>query len=154
MVQLITNRSQHHVDLLKRLCQKPWANMTASERAIWYGEAAKGSYNHTDLNRVETAVAELAGYFGLNLTTKTDWSLWDIPTQTDMNRYLNNVIAIRDATPGDSKFPTLPDSMSYLTYEGANNIEKVLEIAYQNVVGTGSVLGKGILGEMVLGKES
>lgn len=151
MVQLITDRSQYHADLLKRLSQKSWDDMTAYERKVWYDEVAKGAYNYTDLNRVESTVVELAETYGLTLTTKTDWGLWDIPVAADMERYLGNVVAIRDAVLAldrTVKFPTLPDNMNYLTYEGANNIEMVLEIAYH----CSNVLGKGVLGKMVLGK--
>lgn len=131
-MELITDRTQYHVTLLKRLQNKGWNNMTPSEKVAWRGDAAKGAYNYTDLNRVESAVAEISRLFDLGLTTKTDWGLWDIPLKTDMERYLGNVVAIRDACPGDVTFPTLPDSMSRLTYEGANNIERVLEIAYES----------------------
>lgn len=157
MVQLITDRSQYHVDLLKRLSQKSWDDMTAYEQKVWYDDAAKGAYNYTDLNRVESTVVELAESMGLTLTTKTDWSLWDIPVESDMERYLGNVVFVRDTVltmNSTVEFPTLPDSMSALTLEGANNIEKVLEIAYRYAIGdTRGELGKGVLGKMVLGKE-
>jgi hypothetical protein len=109
--------------------------MTSSEQAIWYGEAAKGAYNYTDLNRVETAVSELAGMLGLSLATKTNWTLWDVPTQSEMERYLGNVVAIRDACPGDVSFPTLPNRMSGLTFNGANSIEMVLLLVYRELTG-------------------
>lgn len=150
MVQLITDRSQYHVELLKRLYQKNWADMTASEQAAWYGEAAKGSYNHTDLNRVETAVAELATELGLTLTTKTDWGVWDFPTQSQMERYLGNVVAIRDAVSTKESYPDLPGSMDDLTFEAANNIEKTLDIAYRTLRPT---LGTFILGTSTLMSE-
>ncbi len=153
MLNLVTDRTQAHVNLLKKLNKKGWNNMTASEQNAWYNEAARGAYNYTDLNRVEIAVAEISRLLGLNLATKTDWGLWDIPFKTDMDRYLGNVVAIRDACPGDSDFPTIPDSMSGLDYRGANNIEKVLEIAYEYATTHSGVLGKGVLGTMVLGKE-
>lgn len=151
MLSLITDRTYAHVELLKKLNKMPYKSMTLDEQNSWMsGEAAKGAYNYTDLNRVESAVAEIAARMGLNLTTKTDWTLADIPDQTDMSRYLGNVVAIRDACPGDTEFPTLPDNMSGLDYRGANNIEKVLFIANEL---TSGVLGKGVLGTMVLGKE-
>ena len=109
--------------------------MTASEQSAWCGEAAKGAYNYTDLNRVETAVAELAETLELALVTKTNWTLWDVPVVSDMERYLGNVVAIRDACPGETEFPTLPSSMDGLTYEGANSIEKVLMLVYENLSG-------------------
>jgi hypothetical protein len=126
--------------------------MTAYERKIWYGEAAKGAYNYTDFNRVETAVAELATLFGFSLTTKTDWGVWDIPVKSDMERYLGNVATIRSycANFGSiSDFPKLPRNMNALTLESANNIEKVLELAYDFVVS--SELGKFKLGKSPLG---
>jgi hypothetical protein len=131
--------------------------MTAYERGVWYGEAAKGAYNYTDLNRVETVVAEIATLFGLSLTTKTNWTVWDIPVESDMERYLSNVVTIRShcAKLGSvSDFPTLPSNMGALTLEGANNIEKVLVVAYRYAIGdTSGALGNGVLGKMVLGKE-
>lgn len=136
MLELITDRTQYHVSLLNRLRKKPWSSMTASEQTAWYGEAAKGGYNYADLNRVEAAVKELAAELGLNLVTKTNWTRWDIPISSEMERYLGNVAAIRDACPGDVEFPTLPSSMSGLTYQGANNIEKVLQLADEELHGT------------------
>jgi hypothetical protein len=141
--------------------------MTSSEQMAWNGEAAKGAYNYTDLNRVETAVSELASELGLSLTTKTNWTLWDIPVQTDMERYLENVAAIRDACPGEVEFPDLPDSMNNLSFEGANSIEKVLLLVYEELhgvvvdpddpggddTGYSNVLGKFVLGKSVLGSD-
>jgi hypothetical protein len=109
--------------------------MTTSERAAWEGEAAKGAYNCVDLNRVEAVCSELADAFGLSLATKTNWQWKDIPTKPDMERYLNNVALIRDhcATITDiSDYPTLPNTMENLTVEDANNIERVLELAWEH----------------------
>lgn len=114
--------------------------------------ARRGAYNFTDLNRVETAVAKIAGLLGLTLTTKTDWGLWDIPTKTEMTRYLSNVVAIRDACPVEVEFPTLPDTMAKMNYESANNIERTLELVYGILTGSGGKLGTGILGSMILGE--
>ena len=150
LLELITDRTQYHVTLLNRLRKKSWSNMTASEQSVWYGEAAKGAYNYTDLNRVEAAVKELAEMLGLTLTTKTDWTLWDVPVASDMERYLGNVVAIRDACPVSVEFPDLPDSMNGLTYEGANHIEEVLSLVYQNCSHK-CVLGEFVLGECTLG---
>ena len=83
----------------------------------------KGSYNYSDLNRVERAVEEISDELGLGLITKTDWGMWDIPTQSEMERYLSNVRVIRDHFSIETEIPT---SMSNLSYEGANNIEKIL----------------------------
>jgi len=112
-----------------------------------------GAYNYTDLNRVEEAVDYIAdelvqapltlqayatslgvawdSYFDVpydptdysNLTIKTNWAVTDIPSVTQMNRYYNNLALIRAALPVQI---VLPSSMNYLTYSGANDIERML----------------------------
>ncbi len=84
----------------------------------------KGAYNYSDLNRVERAVAELSDKLNLNLVTKTDWRMWDVPTVSDMDRFLRNISTIRVAC-GEQNI-TLPTSMRKLLYNDANNIEKIL----------------------------
>ena len=116
MIQLVTDRTETDV-----LLQTP-----------------KGSYSHGDLNRVEAAVEELAALLprldlALPLTVKTDWAppeafspeTW--PTQNQMHRFLQNVHRLCDRL----SLPTeaLPDSMSRLTWQGANRIEQALEQA-------------------------
>ena len=90
--------------------------------------ATTGAYNYSDLNRVERAVWEISDRAGLGLETKTNWVMWDIPTEADMSRYLNNVAVIKNhfgiAMP-------LPTSMNNFTYEQANNIELILSAAYE-----------------------
>ena len=136
MVELVTDRTQDHVKRLSLLSAKGWNNLTIDEKIEYEGYAAKGAYNYTDLNRVETAVSEISQTLGLSLVTKTDWNMWDVPTQIDMKRYLGNVATIRGLYPG-VKMPALPSSMSGLTYEGANIIEKVLEIVREYEEGSG-----------------
>lgn len=93
-------------------------------------DATKGAYNYSDLNRVERAVEEISDRTGLNLTTKTNWQMWDLPTETDMSRYLGNVRAIKEHFAIDINLPT---SMNNLTYEYANNIELILSRAYESL---------------------
>ena len=89
----------------------------------------KGRYSHTDLNRVESAVAELqrlAGQMDISpgLTTKNDWGLpgsfssdnW--PTESQMQRYLGNVHALCSALEIRTG---LPDTMAGLTWQGAES---------------------------------
>lgn len=100
-------------------------------------------YSYTDLNRVETAVAEITAMFselGIteSLETKTDWALpenfsvstW--PVESQMARYLSNVERIKNIFPNSVK---LPISMDSLTWTGANNIERVLQIAFDRIKG-------------------
>lgn len=93
-------------------------------------DCTKGAYNYSDLNRVERAVAEISDIVGFGFETKTDWRMWDIPKATDMERYLHNIRVIRDAFTIDIE---LPATMDNLTYNEANNIEKILLTAYEEV---------------------
>lgn len=114
----------------------------------------KGRYTFSDLNRVESAVAELAPYFGLKLETKTDWgtpgvfseSQW--PTESQMMRYKMNVAYLCHQLPS---FPLLPTSMDNLNWEGANQIERALQMVADYVFGAQAILGRGKLGYMKLG---
>lgn len=92
--------------------------------------ATKGAYNYSDLNRVERAVAEISDLARLSLTTKTDWTMWDVPTESDMNRFLGNLNELRTRYGNQIQ---LPDTMNNLTYETANNIEKIINVAYEKV---------------------
>lgn len=95
-------------------------------------EATKGAYNYSDLNRVERAVAEISDMAGMGLVTKTNWTMWDVPTATDMNRYLSNIRAIKTRFGIET---SLIDTMNNLNYTSANNIEKILLAAYQVAMG-------------------
>lgn len=97
--------------------------------------ATKGAYNYSDLNRVERAVEEIAELAGLSLVTKTNWTMWDIPTTDDMLRYLNNIRALRGLIADVSAVPEVPTTMNNLTYTTANNIEKIILAAYATVGG-------------------
>lgn len=98
--------------------------------------ATKGAYNYSDLNRVELAAAELSELYGLGLMTKTDWKPSDVPTEADMTRYLANVRKIRTICPNPGSLPVLPVSMKGMTYQAANDIEKILIAAYEGTIGT------------------
>ena len=118
------------------------------------GGIQKGAYNYTDLNRVEEAVDYIAGelvqapldlqayaasldvawdsFFDLpydendysSITVKTDWTNEDIPSVTDMTRYISNLALIQASL----LVPIgIPASMNALDYNGANNIERMLK---------------------------
>ena len=134
----ITNRTQRDVTRRAELARKGFANMTESERAEWLAPS-KGAYNHTDLNRVEEAVAKIVSYMkaldmeGAFYPTRT-WSVDDVPTKAEMDRYIANVKAIRNALPIlHHVMPLPPASMAGLTYAGANAIEEILSVAMQYV---------------------
>lgn len=114
-----------------------------------------GAYNPVDLNRVETACKELAAlsvsipadlkakaeelgvawdsffdvsWSPVSLTTKTDWNMEDLPTVSNMARYLSNVKTLTCLVHAD--YPALPDSMNRMNWQGANAIEQALAVLY------------------------
>lgn len=93
-------------------------------------DTTKGAYNYSDLNRVERAASELSDRLGLNLGTKIDWAMWDVPGKAEMVRFIDNIKAIRDVLA--SEIAIIPDSMNELTYGGANNIERLLLEGYES----------------------
>lgn len=128
--------------------------MTAEERAEW-NTSMKGAYNHTDLNRVENAVAYLAqrlnefGYHVDPLVTQT-WNTTSIPKPVDMTRYLNNVKEIREAFVTLRTTPDVPASMRKMTYVEANEIEQILhdvDMLINNMVAAFSYSGDFYGGE-------
>ena len=126
----IIDRTAEDVARWKMLHDKGWAAMTPEEQLEWT-LGMKGAYKHTDMNRVESAVADLAARFErrgitLALTTKTDWVRTSWPTKNDMRRYFDNVEALRQATGVTLNAPSTPTINNRLTYQGANDIEKIL----------------------------
>lgn len=99
-------------------------------------------YNATDLNRVGYAVqflADLLAEYGyvVPVVTKTDWEITDIPNQSDMELYLDNIRGLKERYAVLPTTPKLPESMEYLGYQGANAIEQVLVDMYlliQNMI--------------------
>lgn len=154
-MNLITDRSQSDVIRLESLRAKGWANMTAAEQKE-YLSGMKGAYNATDLNRVESAVefvndylddmqSELDAYrkgrfvasdafwrvpfeYPLDLEIKKGWVVSDLPTESDLERYLKNISAVTDKIPIEKNLPT---TMQYLTVAGANEIERALLAEYE-----------------------
>lgn len=96
----------------------------------------KGAYNYSDFYRIEKAVTEIAEELGLDLTSKTDWTEWDIPKQSDVDRVLGNIRAILKRGSSLSTTPALVRSMEKLTYAKANDIEKIISDVADAVAAT------------------
>ena len=60
--------------------------------------------------------------------------MWDIPTASDMERYLGNVAILRQQIEAEITVPALPLSMNKLTYTDANNIELTLRAVYEHLM--------------------
>lgn len=128
-MEFITNRTSADVARAAQLNKKVYdsfASLTAAELDEWRA-GLKGAYNYTDLNRVETAVAELSDALAMGLSTKTNWTMSDVPDQRQMDRYFANLKAIK---AGYGATTIIPISMSGLNYDGANSIELMLNEVY------------------------
>lgn len=128
---LIFDRTQSDADRVNYLASL-WQNGTftgtTTELSEWVSDL-KGAYNASDLNRVGSAVEYLTDTLysmGYNVPTvpKDDWTETDIPVQSQMDIYINNIQLLRDILPYVA--PDAPDSPTHLTYEEANNIEEIL----------------------------
>ena len=127
---LITDRTQEDVQRWNALAAKGYSGMTEAEKAEW-DAGMKGAYNASDLNRVGNAVNYVAGRledagYTVSVNPKIDWLESDVPTESSMEQYLKNVETIRNTLTVPSNTPNVPDDMEGLTYEEANDIERIL----------------------------
>lgn len=94
-------------------------------------KTAKGFYNATDLNRVGAAVEYVAGRFqalgyDCPVSVKKDWSESDTPTTRQLETYRQNIATLRRQIAVMQSTPETPETMRFLDYIKANNIEQIL----------------------------
>ena len=127
---LIADRTELDVDRAKELAEKAWQDMTSEERSEWLSPM-KGSYNHTDMNRVEEAVLYVAerlkefGYLSVLPDMRT-WSANEIPTESDLFRYFSKVSTLRGAITVWASTPDAPSSINGFGVNEANALEQIL----------------------------
>lgn len=130
-LNLITNRTQADVDRVAALAGRVSAGTaTAAEQTEWASDL-KGAYNASDLNRVGTAVAYVAGRltgygYAVSVSPRQDWQVTDIPTPESMTAYLADVAALRAVLTVAADTPAVPEGMEQLTWKEANDIEQIL----------------------------
>ena len=93
----------------------------------------KGAYNYTDLNRVESWCEYLQELlktygFGEELDIKTDWTISDYPTRTEIDRIRQNVDTLKSFCISINPGTILYNNT--LNYEQANLLEKILYQIY------------------------
>lgn len=91
----------------------------------------RGAYMASDLNRVGKAVEYLAGLLkdcgnSVSVSPKTNWTDDDTPSAAQMQRYLDDVSALRAVLAMMTSTPAVPASMKGLTYNKANDIEQIM----------------------------
>lgn len=93
---------------------------------------SKGTYNESDLNRVGTAMIYVAdrlraaGY-DPHISPKTDWKDDDWVDPEAQAVYLGYLAELRSQFAMMQTTPNVPNDMEKLTYQEANDIEKILE---------------------------
>lgn len=90
-----------------------------------------GPYDWNDFNRVGEAVEyvanQLAGAgYRADVIAQTSWTRQSIQSRQQMEQYIKNIKELRAVLHLPSGVPAAPDSIRFLTFEGANNIEKIL----------------------------
>lgn len=129
---LITDRTQQDVDRIRELAKKlNVGTATVEELAEWNSIALKGSYDHTDLNRVGDAVqyiSEILKSCGYHcpVIPKLDWPESGSGSPADMAQYLKNVQTLRGILTLLPETPNVPADMEKLTWQEANAIEQIL----------------------------
>ena len=91
----------------------------------------KGHYNAIDLNRVAQAMNYISNIlnqqrYHVVITPKTDWAITDIPTQSQMQQYIDDIGALRSAISVFPSTPSTPSNMEGLSWQKANDIESIL----------------------------
>lgn len=146
-------------ELKRKILSQGLSSLTAEEKAE-YLAGMKGAYNATDLNRVGEAVAYLAGRMTalpgqlleyesekgvaddtlfhvpynpatISVTAKHDWTMADVPTQSQVQAMLADLTVLRRQLTLPSDAPAVPTSLDSLTYTTANEIEYLLFLINQ-----------------------
>ncbi len=123
-----------------KILENGWASLTAAEKATW-NAGMSGGWNYTDLNRIGQAIdyvatfAQTVGWDNVpSVTTKTDWSVSDIPTSNQLSTYIRiPLTAIRNMIPVPNGTPSVPSQFNHMTYQKANNIETIILVVYQQL---------------------
>ena len=94
-------------------------------------KTSKGFHNYKDINRVEEwcrYLADLLTSYGYSvyITTKTNWAMTDKRTESEMERIRKNIGKIKDAYYLAKDTPELPGTINPITWQKANDIEKIL----------------------------
>ncbi len=103
VIRLVTDRTVSDLDTLREMYRRGADSWTEEERT-WFLTAPclRGSYDAQDLNRVGTALRYLAGElerrgYIAQVSPQTGWKGEDAPNRTQMERYLRDVMTVRDA---------------------------------------------------------
>ena len=127
--------------LRTKILENGWASLSTAEKNQW-NAGMRGAWNYTDLNRIGQAIDYVVTYatnIGWSnvpsVTTKTDWSVTDIPTSAQLSTYIiTPLTAIRNMIEVPSGTPSVPGHFGYMSVGKANNVEKIILAVYNQLV--------------------
>lgn len=98
-------------------------------------EQHKGAQGYTHWARLTGNIYYLADVltskgFSIKATSKNDWDIFTIPTQSDFEGIRNDIVKIREMFSNVTDIPEIPD-LIYLHYEKINTLEKILFYLYE-----------------------
>jgi hypothetical protein len=132
MIDLITDRSPADVTAVRELAEAIKAGTATEEQVQSYlNEVQKGAYTYRDLNRVEEAVAFVAGrmkelgYLPSPPLTLS-WRVDSKPNEADFKRYFSNISMLRNAITVWQSTPEAPNSVAGFDVDKANALERIL----------------------------
>lgn len=149
-------------DQKAKILTNGWASLTAEEQAEWLA-GMRGAYNYVDMNRVGAAVAYIAGRFidipheldayraekgvadgplytvpydpaAVVVSPKTNWTVQDTPTDADAVAYLKDLSVLRSIISLPADTPAVPSSLTQLTLDMANDMERLLYVIHACLV--------------------
>lgn len=128
---LIYDRTQADVNAYKIIIQHiELGTATADELTEW-NSGMKGCVNYTDLNRIGECIALCNTKLSIDLWEKHDFALGEIPLLDHLKWLYVSVHCLYCLIPYDyRKNLGFPDSMLKLDYNGMNQLEKAIYLAY------------------------
>lgn len=144
------------IELKTKILTQGLSSLTADEKTE-YLSGMKGAYNASDLNRVGGAVSYVAGRLtdiptelltylaskdvaddyifqmhydpdSIDVDPKLDWSEEDIPSDTEISKYLSDISTLRGVLTLPTDVPDVPSSLDYFVFTTANDIEYILYV--------------------------
>lgn len=100
--------------------------------------ATKGAFNYSDLNRIGTAINDVAyrlGYIATPSLTKTNWGVWSIPRASDLDTLWGQyfTLLVRYSQEHGGIPVETGDIKATMTTRDANNVEAGLKYVYNLV---------------------
>lgn len=150
-------------EIKQRIIEGGFQEALTQEERSEYLAGLKGCYNCSDMNRVGraiqylderirnipseiSAIREESGVpdspeFHMRFESEeytspnvfTSWGFKDFPRDSDDKTYINAISEIRKMATRPEDLPSVPSTLSRLTYTEANSIEKILSDAYHQL---------------------